>query len=137
MCTYCITVIIIDEIMLLMFMIYQLLCGKSFSSRIRGTSVLFCFSMAGLHSTMFQTCIILKFLFFKHNIFNQPFFPYLRRVNAIEHVIIPRIERTLAYIISELGKYYSHCKTNVNVNLPTWRPSVSAPLPLTFNSIFC
>jgi ATP synthase subunit D len=25
-----------------------------------------------------------------------------RRVNAIEHVIIPKIERTLAYIISEL-----------------------------------
>ena len=32
-----------------------------------------------------------------------------RRVNAIEHVIIPKIERTLAYIISELGRNYITC----------------------------
>jgi hypothetical protein len=36
-----------------------------------------------------------------------------RRVNAIEHVIIPKIERTLAYIISELVSFqslFSHLK---------------------------
>ncbi len=118
-------------------MIYQLLCVKKFFFEHQGTSVLFCFFHGRTAfyavSNMYK---MLNFLFFKHNIFNQLLFLYLRRVNAIEHVIIPRIERTLAYIISELGNII-HIATNVSVTLPTWRPRSPLRFPLTFNLIFC